>query len=43
MRWQEEGLLTAEEIAAADLEDEGNYVNYEKQYNQRFPLLRQSF
>lgn len=25
----EEGLLTAEEIAAADLEDEGNYVNYE--------------
>ena len=39
----EEGLLTAEEIAAADLEDEGNYVNYEKQYNQRFPLLRKAF
>ena len=39
----EEGLLTTEEIAAADLEDEGNYVNYEKQYNQRFPLLRKAF
>ena len=38
-----EGLLTKEEIEAADLECDGEYVNYEKQYEKRFPLLRKAY
>ena len=36
----EAGWLTKEELAEADLKDNDNYVNYEKQYKNRFPLLK---
>lgn len=39
----ERGLLTMEECDAADLEDNSQDINYEKQYFHRFPLLRKAF
>lgn len=39
----EAGWLTKEELAEADLKDNDNYVNYEKQYKNRFPLLKRAF
>ncbi len=37
------GYLTKEELEAADLQDDGKYVNYERQYEKRFPLLRRAY
>lgn len=39
----EEGVLTNEECSSADLGESGNRVNYEKQYNARYPLLRLAY
>lgn len=39
-----QGLLTTDEIKAADLEDSNSRkVNYEKQYKNRIPLLKKAF
>ena len=38
-----EGLLKKEEIVASGLSGDENYVDYEKQYNKRFPLLRLAY
>lgn len=40
---QQEELLTKEECDAADLGDNPEYVDYEKQYFNRFPLLKKAF
>ncbi len=39
----QEGLLTEAECAEADLVSEPGYVDYAKQYTNRYPLLRQAF
>ncbi len=39
----EKGYLTKEECDALDFGDHPNYVDYEKMYNQRFPLLRKAW
>ncbi len=39
----EEGLLTREECEACDLGDNPNYVDYNKQYTYRMPLLMQAY
>lgn len=39
----EEGLLTKEECAVCDLGDNPNYVDYEKQYTNRMPLLMRAY
>ncbi|MBE6680214.1 MAG: 4-alpha-glucanotransferase [Ruminococcaceae bacterium] len=38
-----EGLLQKDEIEAADLFDDATSVNYEKLYENRFPLLRKAY
>lgn len=38
-----EGLLIEEECEAADFGDNAQYVDYEKQYYVRFPLLKKAF
>lgn len=39
----DEGLLTREECEAADLGDDAGLVDYEKLYENRFPLLRKAY
>ena len=39
----QEGFLTEKECRAADLQDTAAYVNYEKQYKNRYPLLRKAY
>ena len=39
----EEGVLTKEECDAADLGKDGDSIDYEKQYNNRYPLLRKAY
>lgn len=39
----EEGVLTAEECDAADFGKKANDINYEKLYNNRYPLLRKAY
>ena len=39
----EEGVLTKEECDACDFGDNPEYIDYEKQYNNRFKLLRIAF
>ncbi len=39
----DEGLLTREECEAADLGDNAGLVDYEKLYENRFPLLRKAY
>ncbi len=39
----EEGLLTKQECDSADFGDNAQYVDYEKQYYVRFPLLKKAF
>lgn len=39
----EQGMLTDDEIAAADLDGDAERVDYEKQYQNRYPLLRLAF
>lgn len=38
-----DGLITKEEIAAADLDGDGEKVDFEKQYANRYPLLRKAY
>ena len=39
----EDGLLTKEECDACDFGDNLSYVDYEKMYYQRFPILKKAF
>lgn len=39
----EDGLLTKEECDACDFGDNPSYIDYEKIYNQRFPILKKAF
>ena len=39
----EEGLLTKKECDAADFGSRERYIDYEKMYGSRFPLLRKAF
>ena len=39
----EEGVLTKEECDAADLGKDGDSIDYEKQYNNSYPLLRKAY
>lgn len=39
----EDGLLTKEECDACDFGDNPSYIDYEKIYNQRFPILKNAF
>lgn len=38
-----EGYLTQEDLDKSGLEDEGKYVNYERLYEKRFPILRRAY
>ena len=38
-----DGLITSDEIDAASLSGDERAVNFEKQYNNRFPLLRRAY
>lgn len=38
-----EGYLTQDDLDKSGLEDEGKYVNYEKLYEKRFPILRRAY
>ena len=42
-RLVQKGLLTADEVAAADFGNDASVVDYEKLYQHRFPLLRKAF
>ncbi len=39
----DEGLLTPDEIKACDFGDDRSKIDYEKQYNYRYPLLKKAF
>ena len=38
-----EGYLTQDDLDKSGLEDEGKYVNYERLYEKRFPILRRAY